>query len=153
MKAKPVNLHKCPLCHQGQLSQLTLMEVWGCHFCRHLFEWSADWQTLKVLDLSPTIIWSWNGRFWQRNRMPVPPLTPSLIGAAIALAVAPSLLLGAVSYIFPPLPGSSLGWLPLAWQGLALISHSTCIGWLMAESYQFSPYLWIKIKIQQWLQA
>lgn len=150
MKVDP---DQCPLCGQGTLNQLTLMDVWGCQFCRHLFEWNPDQQILKVLDLSPTIRWWWNGQFWQRGQHPVLPLTPGLVCGAIALATLPSLLLGIANYIFPPLPGSPLAWFPIAWQALALVSHSTCIGWVMAESYQFSPYLRFKIWLQQRLGA
>lgn len=148
-----VNPNQCPLCGQGTLEQLTLMDVWGCQECRHLFEWNTNKQMLKVIDLSPTILWWWNGRFWQRGQNSFLPLTPGLVMGAIALASLPSLLLGIANYIFPPLPGSPFAWFPIVWQGLALVSHGACIGWVMAESYQFSPYLRFKIWLRRRFSA
>ena len=147
------DLYRCPLCQQGRLSQMILMDAWSCGTCRHMFEWDAAQQRITTLDHSPPLSWHWNTRFWQRGQQPLHPLTWVTILFSIAIASLPSILIGVAGYIFPPLPNSPLAWFPIYWAGVALIAHTACVCWLLAESYQFPLYIGTKMRLRRFFST
>jgi len=140
--------HHCPVCHTGTLTPITLMDVWGCASCHHLFEWGAEHKSITVIDRSPPLTWFWTGKGWRWKTQTMPAPNIGILVASLAVTLLPSVLIGIASYIFPPLPGSPLSWFPLFWQGLALVCHAGCVGWLLAEAYQWSPYVRFKLRLQ-----
>ncbi len=139
----------CPVCRHGQISSLVLMDAFACNFCRHIFTANLTEQTVQVVDSSQPMSWRWNGRNWrlayQLNDSNLTVLI-WLIGAV--LVILPSALVWLSAYTFPPLPGSPWAWFPMVWVGCTLLTHLLMVLWLLAEYYQFSPYISSKVRLQ-----
>jgi len=129
--------YPCPVCHYGQISTLALMDAFACNFCQHIFIPNLEKQVLKMADREPPMSWRWNGKNWIGAHLEGVELGWGYAVAAIGLIFLPSTLLGLAAYYFPPIPGTKLSWLPVAWTGLAFLSHLGIVLWLLTEIYQF----------------
>ncbi|MEM1367121.1 MAG: hypothetical protein AAGG02_03725 [Cyanobacteria bacterium P01_H01_bin.15] len=143
--------YPCPICRHGEISTIALMDVFGCNFCQHLFEVSPNYDQLKTADSHLTLSWSWSGRAWRRAQAKDGALNPRLywLLGGIFVFLPPSLV-GLAAYLFPPMPGSNLAWLPWAWTGLTLLTHLGFLLWLMLEYYQFPLQLYLQALNRRW---
>lgn len=142
----------CPMCGQGELSQMVLMDTLSCPVCHHMFSWNDYQQRLEVLDISSPLNWRWTGRKWQRGPHSAQPFTSVTIIFSLIIVILPALMIEIASYIFPPLPGSHLAGFHAIWATAALTLHGAWVAWVMVESYHFSPYILAKVKTREFFQ-
>ncbi|MBD1832464.1 MULTISPECIES: hypothetical protein [Cyanophyceae] len=141
---KSGGVYSCPVCRQGQISEMPLMEAVACNFCRHIFTVDSRQQSLKMADSSQPLSWRWNGRRWQNATRNDAELGWGVGLAAIALVILPTSLIALSAYIFPPIPGSSLSWVPLFWMGLTFLSHLAFVVSVVVEYYQFPVFAYLQ---------
>ncbi|NJL84302.1 MAG: hypothetical protein HC890_17785 [Chloroflexaceae bacterium] len=150
---RPLSLngsYRCPVCRQGQLSSIPLMEAFGCSFCRHLFSVDEQRQLLKMADSQLPLSWYWDGQAWRGAfREAVEPIWFYWLAAA-AFVLLPTGIIGFTAYWFPPLPGSLLSWLPLVWTPIAFFAHLTIVAWLFLQYYQFPLFLYLRAAGRRW---
>ena len=152
----PVNSHPldyqgtylCPVCRHGQISAIALMDAFACNFCRHIFTADLNHQSIRVEDSSQPLTWRWNGRTWQTLYQVDADLTAVIWFVGAALVILPPTLVWLSSHTFPPAPGSLWYWFPTVWVSLAFLSHLFFVSWLLAEHYQFAPYISSKVRLQ-----
>lgn len=137
-------VYTCPVCRHGEISAIALMDAFACDFCRHIFTANLEKQLLKMADSSQPLTWHWNGRNWQGVHRAGVELDGGIWVLAIAFIILPPTLVGLSAYLFPPLPGSPLSWLPTFWTGLTFVSHLTCVVWLIVEYYQFPVFAFLR---------
>jgi hypothetical protein len=143
----PLSYHgayRCPVCRYGELSNLAMMDAFGCNFCSRIFTANLDQNAISLADSLPPITWHWNGRQWQGLPRAGVEFGWEIGIAAIAIITLPTLLVGLGAYIFPPIPGSSLSWVPAFWTVATFFGHLTIVLWLMVEYYQFPVLLFLK---------
>lgn len=143
------DIYPCPVCRLGQIEALTLMEAMSCNFCNHIFTANLEKQQLKMADRHPPLIWRWKGRTWTGAHVEGIELGWVYWFLAGLLIISPPTLVGLGAYIFPPLPGSALSWIPLAWTGLAFLLHLFMVGWLVVQFYQFPVLTYLRIRGQR----
>ncbi len=143
--------YPCPVCRQGEISTLPLMEAFACNICRHIFTANLEQQILKMADSQIPLAWRWTGRHWQGVQRQGGELSWGYWMAGMAFIALPTLIVGSGAYLFPPLPGSPLAWFPRAWTILTLVSHLLCIAWLVLEYYQFPLMLYLRASAQRFL--
>lgn len=136
--------YPCPVCRQGQLAGMVMMDAFGCSFCRHIFTANLDQQILRLADSPSPLVWVWTGTAWKGQSQ-----LDTQLGWGLGLAIAmfiilPTTLVGCGAYYFPPLPGSRLAWLPMVWVLLTLVLHGFCVGWLLLEYYQIPLVLYVQ---------
>jgi hypothetical protein len=136
--------YPCPICRWGQVSTLPLMEAMSCDFCQHIFATNLEQQILKLADGQPALSWRWTGKQWQGVRQSGVELGWDYLIVAILFVVFPPTIVGCAAYLFPPMPGSFLSWLPIAWTVLTFILHLSCVLWLMVEYYQFPVGMFLR---------
>ncbi|MEB3272829.1 MAG: hypothetical protein ACO4CG_16495 [Prochlorothrix sp.] len=141
--------YPCPICRQGHVAPLTLMEAMGCDFCRHIFTIQGESPCLQVMDSTQPLTWLWTGQQWRVVGQSVEVLNPAFWGLGIGLVGLPTLLVALGAYIFPPLPGAPLAWFPWAWVGLTLVIHGALFGFGVLEYYQVARYVQLKLWLQQ----
>jgi len=141
----------CPICRHGSITGLTLMDAFACDFCRHIFTANLSEQTVQVVDSSQPMTWRWNGMRWLSGAWQDGQFTALIWLVGGGVVVLPPLLVGLSVYTFPPLPDSRWAWFPVAWATATLVVHLVMVGWLLAEHYQFSPYVTGKIWLRHWL--
>ncbi|MEP0890581.1 MULTISPECIES: hypothetical protein [unclassified Leptolyngbya] len=141
----------CPICRHGSITGLTLMDAFACDFCRHILTANLQEQTVQVVDTQP-MTWRWNGRRWLSGTLQNGQFTGLIWLVGIAVVILPPTLIGLSAYTFPPLPGSRWAWFPVAWAWTTLVVHLLMVSWLIAEHYQFSPYITGKVWIRHWLR-
>ncbi len=150
---KPLNyqdIYTCPVCRHGQLSELTLMEAFACNFCRHIFTANLREQSIRLEDSTQLFQWRWTGRDWKPMRQQDFDLTLVVWLTGLALVTLPPALIWLSYHTFPPLPDSSWQWFPLLWTTLAFVIHFLLVLWLLAEHYQFPPYVLLRIQWRRW---
>lgn len=143
------DVYPCPVCRHGEIAALPLMEAFACNFCRHIFTANLEQQVLKMADSQLPLTWQWNGRTWKGVQREGLELSWGYWIAAIAFVAIPTTLVGLSAYLFPPLPGSPLFWLPTIWIGLTFLSHLICIIWLVLEYYQFPLSMYLRAVTQR----
>jgi hypothetical protein len=136
-------VYPCPVCRHGEIAQLPLMEAYACNFCQHIFTANMEHNLLKMMDSQLPLTWHWNGRNWQGIQREGVEFVWGYWLAGIAFVLLPTTLVGLAAYLFPPLPGSQLAWLPIFWTGLTFFTHLSCLIWLIVEYYQFPVFLYI----------
>ncbi len=141
----------CPVCRHGQISSITLMDAFACNFCRHIFTANLHDQSVRVEDSSQPMTWRWNGRTWQSANQMDTDLTIVVWLVGVSLVILPPGLIWLSSHTFPPMRGSAWYWFPSAWVGLSFFLHFLFVAWLLAEHYQFSLYVALKVRLQDWL--
>lgn len=128
------------------------MDAFACDFCRHIFTPNLEAQTIEVVDSVQPMTWRWTGQGWRQSRQLDRDLTLLVWGLGGVLVLLPPGLVWLAGYIFPPLPGSPGANVPLLWAGLTLLCHSLLALWLVAEHYQFSAYVALKLQLRRQLQ-
>ncbi len=141
----------CPVCRHGQIAAITLMDAFSCSFCRHIFTANLTDQVVQVEDSSQPMTWRWNGNNWLSAGQVDGDLTILIWLLGTAAVILPPTLVGLSSYTFPPMQGSIWYWFPYIWTGLAFFVHLFLVSWLLAEYYQFPPYISSKIRLQNLL--
>lgn len=137
-------VYHCPVCRHGEIAAIPLMEAFACNFCRHIFTANVEQQRIKMADSQIPLTWRWTGRNWQGIGAEGVNMGWGLWLSAMAFILAPTTIVGGGAYIFPPLPGSHLSWLPFAWTGLTFFSHLACVAWLLVEYYQIPVVLYCR---------
>lgn len=145
--------YPCPVCLHGQISTIPLMEALACNLCRHIFTLDTNQQSLTMADSSSPLTWQWNGRTWQGIYRNGVELNWSVKLGAIAIVLLPTALIALAAYIFPPIPGSRLSWLPTVWVGLTFLFHLTWVVSLIIEYYQFPIFIYLKVTGQNLLNT
>lgn len=136
--------YTCPVCRHGEITAIPLMEAFACNFCRHIFTANLEQQTLKMADSQLPLTWRWNGKTWTGGHREDNQLSWGYWIAGIAFVFLPTSIVGLVAYLFAPLPGSKLAWLPFFWTIFTFFAHLTCLGWLVLEYYQFPLSLYLR---------
>lgn len=137
--------YPCPVCRVGEISGMPLMDAMACNFCRHIFTVNLPRQQLVMADRQPPLIWHWDGKKWIGAHLEGVEFGWNYLLLAIAFIAVPPTLTGLSAYYFPPVPGSPLSWLPLAWTGLTFLSHLIVVGWLVIEFYQLPVGLLLSV--------
>ncbi|GAB4159823.1 MAG: hypothetical protein Fur0046_39110 [Cyanobacteria bacterium J069] len=153
-RQRPLNFgdrYTCPACRHGEITGLTLMDAFACNFCRHIFTANLSEQSVQVADSVQPMIWRWTGWNWQSAYQADPNLTTFVWLIAGMLVVLPTGIVWLSSYTFPPLPGSPWAWFPVVWVSITLSAHLLMVGWLLAEHYQFPPYISSKVRLRHLL--
>lgn len=133
--------YECPICRHGTLSSLVMMDAYACNFCRHIFTANLAEQVLRVEDSSVPMAWRWSGRRWRSVQATNEDLTLLTWLCCIAVIILPPLVVWLPAQIFPPLEGSRGDWFPDAWFVAIVVAHLTIGGWVLAEHYQWQPYI------------
>lgn len=141
--------YDCPVCRHGQMQPMALMDAYACSFCRHIFDVNLGQQTVHVVDSVQPMGWRWQGWRWQPLYQSRSDITLTLWLVGLALTIFPAGIVALGGYVFPPLDESTgVNW-SLVWAGGTLVAHSTMVGWLIAEHYQFPVYVMTKIRLQR----
>lgn len=141
--------YECPVCRHGQIQAMPLMDAYACDFCRHILEANVEQQTVHIVDGVQPMGWRWLGWRWQPIYHTSADLTLTLWIAGGALMVLPAGIVAMGAYLFPPLePYDGIQW-SLVWATGTLVAHTLMVGWLIAEHYQFPPYVLAKIRLQR----
>ena len=86
----------------------------------------------------------WNGKVWKGIHREGAEVGWAYVIFAIAFVLLPTAVISIGVYLFPPISGSFLSWLPLAWTILTFAAHLFCVVWLIIEYYQFPIFLYIR---------
>jgi hypothetical protein len=137
-------VYTCPLCRHGQITAMPLMEAFSCNFCHHIFTTNFEQQILKIADSQLPLTWRWSGKNWKGVQQEGTELGWSYLFIGIIFVLLPTAIIAIGSYLFPPLPGSTLSWLPFWWTILTFLAHLFCLIWLIVEYYQFPIFLYLR---------
>ncbi|MEM9772742.1 MAG: hypothetical protein AAF889_14315 [Cyanobacteria bacterium P01_D01_bin.73] len=147
--------YPCPICRHGTVTAMPMMEEsFSCDFCRHIFSTNLEEQVLRVEDCAQPLRWHWRGKTWRPARYTKKSITPTLLATSAAIAIFPPSLIGASQYLFPPLPGSRslLPVTPELWLVASILVHGAIASWIVLEHYQFSKYISLKVRGQDWIE-
>ena len=133
----------CPVCRHGKISRMTLMETFACNFCQHIFTTNIERQQIKMADSQLPLSWQWNGKHWKGTRREEDNLKWTYLVMGSAFVGLPTSIVALGTYLFPPMPNSTLAWLPLFWVGLTFVAHLLCLLMLVVEYYQLPVMLYI----------
>lgn len=136
--------YPCPVCRHGKVAEMPLMETFACNFCQHIFTTNFDKQLMKMADSQLPLTWYWNGKVWKGIHREGAEVGWTYIIFAIAFVIMPTAVISMGVYLFPPMSGSFLSWLPLVWAVLTFAAHLSCVIWLIIEYYQFPIFLYIR---------
>lgn len=136
--------YRCPVCRRGKISGMAMMDTFACNFCNHIFTADLERQLLKLADSQLSISWLWNGKGWRGLQRQGFEFAWFYLVMGIFFVLLPTTIVGLGAYLFPPLPGSTLSWLPTFWTGLTFTTHLVCLLWLVAEYYQFPVGLYLQ---------
>lgn len=139
--------YPCPVCHQGQLHRLILMDAFSCNACRHIFSANLTQQSICLADSNPAVAWRWVRQRWRPLHHPDIDFPVGIWILCGLLTILPPMLLGVVHHIFPPLTDSPGAQFPLLWLGIVCFTHSLIALWILAEFYQFPWYLSWKLRL------
>ena len=135
--------YQCPACGQGRLSAISLMDIFACDFCRHMFTANLQNQSVHLADSLQPMAWRWTGKRWQAAHQKDTANYLVWSFAAI-LVIAPVSLIAVSNYIFPPSGGLRF---VVSWCVLTLLSHSMISGWLLAEYERWPWYIASRIQL------
>ncbi|MDX2100231.1 MAG: DUF2396 family protein [Leptolyngbyaceae cyanobacterium bins.59] len=144
--------YACPVCRQGQLAALTLMDAYACPFCRHIFTANLQAQSIQLADGIQPLVWRWTGQNWQALHQGSANLTWLVWLLGGILVVVPPSLVGLAAYIFPNSETDPWNF-PLLWTGLTFFIHFVLVSWLVAEHHQFPLYVALKIRVRELLAS
>ncbi|MGC1248635.1 MAG: hypothetical protein WA865_20680 [Spirulinaceae cyanobacterium] len=136
--------YPCPICHRGKVSSMPLMEAFACNFCSHIFTVDFEKQLMKIADRQLPLSWHWNGKSWNSLQQQKTEAAWIYVIAGFIFLILPTTIIGLGAYLFPPLPGSTLGWFPVFWTGLTFVAHLSFILWITVEYYQFPIFLYLR---------
>lgn len=143
------DVYTCPVCRHGEISNILLMDAFACNFCNHIFCADLQQQVIQMADSQLALKWRWNGRSWQGVRTDGVEFTWSYWIAGMIFILLPTAIVGLSVYLFPPLSGSRLSWLPVFWIGLTFLCHLCCLIWLVIEYYQFPVFRYFRAVTQR----
>ncbi len=104
-----------------------------------------------MADSQLALTWRWRGDHWQGVQKENTSLGWGYAIAALIFLSMPTIIVSASVYIFPPMPGSRLAWVPYAWIVLTFLAHLSCLIWLLLEYYQFPLLRYLRILGQRQL--
>ena len=136
--------YSCPVCRHGKVSEMPLMETFSCSFCQHIFITNFDKQLLKMADSQLPLTWYWNGKTWKGIQREGTEIGWGYFVFAVGFICIPTAIIACGAYLFPPVTGSFLSWLPVFWTLLTFCAHLFCVIWLIIEYYQFPIFLYIR---------
>ncbi|NBD32893.1 MAG: hypothetical protein GVY17_08010 [Cyanobacteria bacterium] len=146
--------YPCPVCRSGEVRALPLMEdSFSCQFCQHLFQADFSQQLLTMMDSEIPLSWYWNGKRWSSPQRKGIELGWEYIVAGMLFLILPPFIVGTGAYLFPPVPGTPLAWLPTAWTILTLLTHLGILLWLITEYYQFPVVLYVRAVLRQRIET
>lgn len=145
--------YPCPVCRWGQIKPLPLMEAVACEFCQHIFTVNLETEVLRMADREPPLSWRWDGKRWTGAHLAGVEFNWLYGVAAVAFLVLPTGIVSLGAYLFPPIPGSPLDWVPLLWVGLVFGSHLLILLWLVGEFYQFPVGAYLRAITRRWSQV
>jgi hypothetical protein len=143
-------IYACPVCRHGQISELIMVDAFACNFCRHIFTANLKAQSVRIEDSAQPFQWRWTGREWKPLQSLDRDVTLAVWLLSIALLTLPTTLIWLSYHTFPPLPDSRGSSFPLFWIAASLMLHALLVLWLLLEHYQFSPYVSLRLRWQQW---
>jgi hypothetical protein len=150
LSLEPAESYDCPVCRHGQIQAMALMDTFACSFCRHILEANLEQQTVHIVDGAQPMGWRWLGHNWQPIYQGRADITLMLWVVGTVLMIFPAGIVALGAYMFPPLEGTTGPNWPMLWAIGTLLVHGTMVGWLVAEYYQFPPYVMAKIRLQRW---
>ncbi|MGL5944399.1 MAG: hypothetical protein ACRC2S_29310 [Waterburya sp.] len=136
--------YPCPVCRHGKVSEMLLMETFSCNFCQHIFTANFDKQLLKMADSQLPLTWYWNGKTWKGIQREGAEVGWAYLIFAVGFVLIPTAIIALGMYLFPPMNGSLLSWLPVFWTILTFCAHLFCVIWLVIEYYQFPIFLYVR---------
>ncbi len=141
-------VYPCPVCRQGTLEALPLMDAFSCRFCRHILAANLNQQQVQIVDSSQPLTWQWERERWHLVRGKAAGAMSLMVGVmACGLITLPAALVWLSGWVFPPLqPASSLSFSEL-WAILTLCVHGLLVAWLVGEYYQIPFYLIVKMRL------
>lgn len=144
--------YPCPVCRQGQIRCLCMMEAFSCDLCDRIFSSDLSQQSLKLeTGRGPRAKqWYWQGDRWNSKPQITGGLTVVLQFFSLAIVALPTTLIGLSSYMFPPLPTQESIAFPVIWTGLTCISHLAIVLWFWLNYCQISMGAIISIRLQRW---
>jgi len=149
---RPLSLNDsfpCPVCRQGNIEAIALMEAFACEFCRHILSANLPDQQVKVVDSSQPLTWLWNGTRWQLARGEnEQELSALVLFTAAVLIVIPASIVWLSGALFPPLQPSAVPF-STVWALITLAAHLSFVLWLIGEYYQIPFYVAAKIRIMR----
>jgi hypothetical protein len=137
-------VYSCPVCRHGEIWAMPLMDTLACNFCRHIFTYDQNQQSLTMADSASPVTWRWNGRGWRGAHRDGIELGWGVGLAAIALVLLPTTLVALSAYIFPPISGSAFSWVPTFWIGLTFLAHCAFVASVVVEYYQFPVFAYLQ---------
>lgn len=140
--------YPCPLCRQGHITNLALMDAFACDCCQHIFSADLERQVLTAVDTQLPMSWQWNQKTWTRVNPEGVNFGRLYLVLGTLWVLLPTAIVGIASYLFPPLPGSSLSWLPWFWTVITFLSHLFCLVWLVLEYYQFPVRVYLRFLLR-----
>lgn len=144
--------YPCPVCRNGTVQSMVMMETLSCSFCRHIFSADLSLQTLQVEDTLPKSSWIWNRDRWITRTSRDSDLTYLVWFTSAFLIIIPASMIGLPAYVFPPIGGLQLNSFSIVWAEMTLGIHSLIAVWLLVEHYQLPTYVAAKITIDRTIE-
>ena len=144
--------YPCPICRNGTVQSMVMMETLSCSFCRHIFSADLSSQILRVEDRLPKSSWIWNRDRWTTQIPRDSDLTYLVWFTSAFLIIIPALIIGLSAYVFPPIGGLKLNSFSTVWGAMTLGIHSLIAAWLLVEHYQLPSYVAAKITIDRTIE-
>jgi hypothetical protein len=120
---------------------MAMMDAYGCNACRHLFTANLTEQVLQVADTATPMAWRWSGSRWRSVQSGNQDVNLLVWICSIAIMVVPPTIVWLPAQIFPPLEGSKAAWFPDVFFVAVLVGCVSIGTWLLAEHYQWRPYI------------
>ncbi|HEY9887937.1 MAG TPA: hypothetical protein V6D02_06010 [Candidatus Obscuribacterales bacterium] len=140
--------YPCPVCQQGGLEAIVLMDAFACQFCRHILAADLTAQRVQVVDSTQALTWGWTGHRWQRVREAGErELSGLILLTAVVLITLPASVVWLAGAIFPPLEPTAIWPFATVWALLTLLAHLGLVLWLVGEYYQIPFYVAAKVRV------
>ena len=144
--------YPCPICRNGTVQSMVMMETLSCSFCRHIFSADLSSQVLRVEDTLPKSAWLWHQGRWTTQISRNGDLTALVWFTSAFLICIPVLMIALPAYVFPPIGGLQLNSFSMVWGEITLGIHGLIASWLLAEHYQLPTYVAAKITIDRTIE-
>ena len=144
--------YPCPICRNGKVQPMVMMETLSCSFCRHVFSADLSLQILRVEDTLPKSTWIWNRDRWTTQTPRDSDLTYLVWFTSAFLIIIPALMIGLPAYVFPPIGGLQLNSFSIVWGEMTVGLHSLIAAWLLVEHYQLPSYVAAKITLDRTIE-
>lgn len=138
----------CPVCRHGKIDSMPLMDTLACDLCRHIFTFDTVQQSISMADSVAPLTWQWRDRTWQGARRQGAEINWGIGCVGLALIVLPTALIALSTYVFPPIPGSSLYWVPYVWIVLTFLCHFYFMATAIVAYYQIPVRAYLRAIVQ-----